>query len=98
MADDDDDDDENAGYFDLKPVSAVPDVVGQICVQRGYNTSVLPHLQTSSASTTTSKTILKSDTNANEWAVEVERVVPSLKIIVRQDAKVSVTPTSIHSC
>jgi hypothetical protein len=34
------------------------------------------------------KEILKSDTNATEWALEVERVTPTLKIVVRQDAKV----------
>lgn len=36
--------------------------------------------------------ILSSDTNARDWALEVERVTPSLKIVVRQDAKVM--PTS----
>lgn len=34
------------------------------------------------------KEILQSDTDATEWKLEVERVTPSLKITIRQDAKV----------
>lgn len=33
------------------------------------------------------KEILQSETNANDWKLEVERVMPSLKLTIRADAK-----------
>lgn len=40
--------------------------------------------------------MLNSDINARDWALEVERVTPSLKIVVRQDAKVVMTSLQQH--
>lgn len=41
--------------------------------------------------------VLESDVDAAEWNLEVERVLPQLKVSIRTDNKVSNTSTINHS-
>ncbi len=41
--------------------------------------------------------VLESDVDAAEWNLEVERVLPQLKVSIRTDNKVSNTSTIYHS-
>lgn len=41
--------------------------------------------------------VLESDVDAAEWNLEVERVLPQLKVTIRTDNKVSITSTFNHS-
>lgn len=41
--------------------------------------------------------VLESDVDAAEWNLEVERVLPQLKVTIRTDNKVSNTSTFNHS-